>query len=254
MRSEQNFEASPNLTGHKFKPLSEQLLKSLEASEIYFASPAQLNDPFDCQIDLRLARALALSSLGGSTSSAEDELWGFISAILAERLKTCGVFSLCGGEVIGPNSHLFWPHYGDNHEGVCLTYSIPESFVIEQQIGVGPVNYTPDSLYKALVGLKLSAVSSNDEMQETIISLLTTKSKAWSYEDEFRLVSYIPGPQKIPKEWLKQVCFGLRVGEAERQCLMESLHKWGYAHCTFAEVLKADDQLFGFALNELFLE
>lgn len=240
------------MIGHKFKPLSEQLLKSLEASEIYFAAPEQLNDPFDCQIDLRLAREMALTNQGLTATPADDEMWAHASGKLEELLKTCGVFSLCGGQIIGPNAHLFWPHYGDCHQGVCLTYKIPDSFVMEQQIGVGAVEYTPDKLFKSLTDLKLDAIPSSEEMTPTIISLLTTKANAWSYEEEFRLVAYKPGAQKIPSEWLIQVCFGLRVSLTERQCLMDSMRAWGYRNCTFAEVLRADGQLFGLTLNELF--
>ena len=227
-------------------------MKSLEASEIYFASPEQLNDPFDCQIDLRVARDLALKSQGLTSTLADDAKWKHLSGRLADLLKTCGVFSLCGGQVIGPNAHLFWPHYGDSHEGVCLTYSIPDCFVIEQQIGVGPVEYTTEKLFKSITELKLDPIPSSEEMTPTIISLLTTKANAWSYEEEFRLVAYKPGPQRIPKEWLIQVSFGLRVGETERQCLMDSMRKWGYSNCIFTEVMRADGQLFGLTLSELF--
>jgi len=241
-----------DLRGHKFKPLSQQLMKSLEASEIYFASPEQLNDPFDCKIDLLMARELALKSQGLMSTPADDAQWQLLSGKLEKLLKTCGVFSLCGGQVIGPNAHLLWPHYGDSHEGLCLTYSIPESFVIEQLIGVGSVEYTTKKLFNSIIDLKLDTIPTAEEMMPTIISLLTTKANAWSYEEEFRFVSYKPGPQKIPKEWLIQVCFGLRVSEPERQCLMDSMRTWGYINCTFAEALRVDEQLFGLSLNELF--
>jgi hypothetical protein len=240
-----------DLIGHKFKPISQQLMKSLEVSEIYFASPEQLNDPFDCQIDLRVARDLALKSQGLISTPADDARWKYLSGRLEDLLKTCGVFSLCGGQVIGPNAHLLWPHYGGSHEGVCLTYSIPDCFVIEQQIGGGSVEYTTDKLFKSITELKLDAIPTSEEMTPTIISLLTTKASAWSYEEEYRMVAYKPGPQRIPKEWLIQVSFGLRVGETKRQCLMDSMRKWGYSNCIFTEVLRVDENLFGFSLNEL---
>lgn len=120
------------MIGHKFKPITDRLRNTLEAGEIYFASPENLNDPFDCQIDVTLARELALASKGLSSTALQAKKWAYIAAMLEKRLKTCGVFSLCKGEVSGTNSHLFWPHYGDDHRGVCLTYEIPEAFVMER--------------------------------------------------------------------------------------------------------------------------
>lgn len=239
------------MIGHKFKPITDRLRNTLEAGEIYFASPGNLNDPFDCQIDVTLARELALASKDLSSTALQAKKWAHIAAMLEKTLKTCGVFSLCKGEVSGPNSHLFWPHYGDEHRGVCLTYEIPEAFVMERQIGVGEVKYDSEELFEALTALNLEAIPSTDDMTPTIIALLTTKTAAWSYEDEFRLVSYEPGPQKIPKEWLKQVCFGLKTSREVREALIDSMQSWGYGHCVFAEIARAGDSLFGLTINEL---
>lgn len=239
------------MIGHKFKPITNRLRSTLEAGEIYFAPPESLNDPFDCQIDVTLARELALASKGLSSTALQAKKWAYITAMLEKLLKTCGVFSLCNGEVSGANSHLFWPHYGEDHKGVCLTYDIPESFVIEKQIGVGAVKYDPEELFESLTALNLETIPSTEDMTPTIIALLTTKTAAWSYEDEFRLVSYEPGPQKIPKEWLKQVCFGLKTSMEVRQGLIDSMKSWGYGHCVFAEIARAGDSLFGLKINEL---
>lgn len=236
---------------HKFKAISDRLLKSLEASEIYFAPPDALNDPFDCQIDVGKARKLAQSSNGIVPSPVEEERWEAFEVNFGQLALTCGVFSLCGGEVIGPNSHLFWPHYGDDHKGICLTYRIPTSFVEENDLGIDRVKYNPEGLFTAITGFKIDPIPPMSDLQPLIVAMLTTKASAWAYEEEVRMVSAKPGPISLPRGCLVQVCFGLRVPPSERQRLMTLMKGWGYKGCTFAEAYVAEDGLFNLAIREL---
>jgi hypothetical protein len=236
---------------HKFKPISDQLLKTLEANEIYFAPPASLNDPFDCQIDLGRARKLAQSSQGIVLTRMEDERWEAFARNLSQKVRTCGVFSLSGGEVVGPNSHLFWPHYGDEHKGICLTYRIPTSFIKKNDLGIDRVKYSTEGLFKAIVEFKIDPIPPMEDLQPLMVAMLTTKAGAWAYEEEVRMVSANPGPVSLPPGCLVQVCFGLRVAPSERQRLMTLIEGWGYKDCIFAETYIADDGLFNLAIRQL---
>lgn len=53
----------------KYRPIDKRLLGSLIHSSIYFAHRAQLNDPFDCNVDI--VRALDHAIEGGSCKSTE---------------------------------------------------------------------------------------------------------------------------------------------------------------------------------------
>lgn len=237
--------------GHKFKPISERLWDSLRAGDVYFASPSDLNDPFDCQIDMVKARKLALATVGRQMLGDEEHRWQKIADHINNQAKTCGVFSLCAGEIVGNNSQLFWPHYGDCHRGVCLTYRIPYSFVLEEMIGIASVDYGTDKLFAALNELSLVTRPTFEEVKPLITALLTTKAKAWEYEEEFRLVAFKAGPQKIERAWLAQICFGLRVDEKTKQKTISAMREWGYNECTFAEVHVSEAGLLDLAIREV---
>lgn len=235
--------------GHKFKALTPLLLKSLKDSEIYFSPPEKLNDPFDCQIDLIKAHRLALAHAGRAWDDAEGAWWQPAGARINELVRTCGVFSLCKGEVIGKNSQLFWPHYGDDHKGVCLTYGIPEPYIHQELVGISPVEYTTGKLLNALGKLRRTAIPSDEDMHGIVQALLTTKSEVWSYEEEFRLVASTAGTKKIGREWLKQICFGLRVEKSQKLETIAAMKKWGYTACVFSEVLLSETGLVDFDIR-----
>ncbi|MDO8769451.1 MAG: DUF2971 domain-containing protein [Burkholderiaceae bacterium] len=237
--------------GHKFKPIGTRLWDMLRTSEVYFASPQDLNDPFDCQLDLAKAFKLALESAGRQMTDSEGRRWRAMAADINRRARTCGVFSLSHGAIVGDQSHLFWPHYGDSHRGVCLSYCIPHSFVRAQMIGMAPVEYNTNKLFTALNKLSFATKPPFADIEQVITALLTTKSSAWSYEQEFRLVAAEPGLKKFQREWLIQICFGLRVPDGVKQTAVTSLRKWGYDDCTFAEVYVPETGLLDLAIREI---
>lgn len=237
--------------GHKFKPISTRLLDTLRTSEVYFASPQDLNDPFDCQLDLAKAFKLALESAGRQVTAPEESRWRALAVDINQKARTCGVFSLSHGAIVGAQSHLFWPHYGDSHRGICLSYRIPHSFVLEQMIGMAPVEYTTDKLFSALNKLSFVTKPPFEDIEQVITALLTTKSNAWSYEQEFRLVAAEPGLKTFQREWLIQICFGLRVPHSVKQTTMSSMRGWGYNECTFAEVYISETGLLDLAIREI---
>jgi hypothetical protein len=238
-------------TGHKFKSINSRLWEMLQASEVYFASPNDLNDPFDCQIDLMKAFRLALQSSSRQVTEAEERSWQAIATFINEQAKTCGVFSLSHGAIAGDESQLFWPHYGDCHRGICLSYCIPHSYVLDEMIGIAPVEYTMDKLFDALNNLRLQSKPPFEEVEPVITALLTTKAKAWAYEKEFRLIAFEAGLRKFPREWLVQLCFGLRVPESIKQTTIASMSEWGYKKCAFAEIYMSDTGVLDLAIKEI---
>lgn len=237
--------------GHKFKAINNQFWDSLKESEVYFASPETLNDPFDCQIELVKARKLSLITTDLDRAESEEGRWREIANYINQKARACGVFSLSGGKIVGSNSQLLWSHYGDNHKGICLTYRIPTSFVLREMIGISQVEYKTEKLFFALSGLSLLMTPTFEEITPIITALLTTKSDIWKYEQEFRLVAFKSGPQKIERAWLAQICFGLRVNSSTKQATMSAMKDWGYKECKFAEVYIPNDGLLDLAIREL---
>lgn len=126
----------------KFGKIDKFVVKSIVHSELYFARPDRLNDPFDCKVDIITALENAISRSESPSRQRLEKLRGmdgFFKKIQTD-LANMGVcsFSL---ELLNP---LLWSHYADGHRGLCLTYSFPESFFYdnaEQILGIAQVNY-----------------------------------------------------------------------------------------------------------------
>jgi hypothetical protein len=100
-----------------------------------------------------------------------------------------------------------WSHYTDGHKGVCLLYRFPESFLLDKRnkiLGVDKVRYDSDALTN---WLKTGAIDPSDP-EEFVVELtkifLTSKSPAWKYEDEVRIIRSEHGRFAIPGSFLEQ--------------------------------------------------
>ncbi len=237
-----------HFTGHKFRALNEYFWQSLESGCVYFAPPSKLNDPFDCQIDLVKALRLARAGVEELTDAASAR-WGAFAQTITEPASTCGVFSLCSGDIRGMEERLLWSHYAADHKGVCVTYQIPYSFV-ETLVGCSGVNYGEGKLLEALRKLDLST-SGKESRLDVVKSFLTTKAEQWGYEKEVRFISFEPGPVKFERDWLRQICFGLNTSPEDRAKVIALVRKLGYTECGFAELVHSDNGLYALELREV---
>jgi hypothetical protein len=85
---------------------------------IYYAAPRQLNDPFDCDVCVRMDGA-GLSAHGLPASRAAE-----IKAYAEKWLRdvtnsTIAVLSLCRVN----DDVQMWSHYADGHAGICLEFN-----------------------------------------------------------------------------------------------------------------------------------
>lgn len=239
-----------SFTSHKFKALDEFCWRSLETSEFYFSAPEQLNDPADCQIDLEKAFRLARAGLTSTHPLRAEELFLTYVRQVQDHAKTCGIFSMCSGSIDGDGERLLWAHYARNHSGICLTFEIPHSFVMERLVGSAPVVYGQDDLVTALRNLDLTRKPEFEaDLKPIVTSLLRTKAAEWRYENESRLISYAPGLQAFDRGWLRQICFGLRTSTEHRARIKELSSQ--YPNCHLAEACWADEELFRLTLREI---
>lgn len=235
----------------KFKPVNKYLIESLEKSSLYFPKPDEINDPFDCRLDVRKSfeRAVAVTA-GERRSSLEEALkHGALLEKFAAQFNTFGIcsFSLLEGSFDEP---VLWSHYADSHKGVCLLYRFPEAFLDDPAkiIGVDKVQYGRNVLTDWLVN---SPVQPSEEgfVVELTKTFLTAKNKPWEYEKEARIIRPTHGVLGIPRGFLEQVCFGLRTPQADRDFVM----KLAREHCgceRFCQAVPGDTD-FGIVVMEL---
>ncbi|MCP3670910.1 MAG: DUF2971 domain-containing protein [Gammaproteobacteria bacterium] len=233
----------------KYKPVSKNLLKSLVDSSIFCASPAKLNDPFDCQVDLAKSLRLAASRVEGSRREAllriadSDE---FVNG-LKKKMEPIGVCSFSQNL----EHPLMWSHYADEHRGLCLLYEFEENFLRDASneiIGVSDMVCDDDALSKWLVEIIPNEI--DEEFydyftKELLKKVLIVKASAWDYEQEIRIIREHEGVFPIPKECLKQICFGLRTPESDINLVRRIVDSSGYS----VEYCKISNSTTDFGIN-----
>ena len=57
---------------------------------------------------------------------------------------------------------------------------------------------------------------------------LTVKAQPWDYEKEVRIIRQTDGPEVIDKQYLTQVCFGLKTPEDDVTLIRKLIDSCGY--------------------------
>lgn len=123
------------------------------------------------------------------------------------------------------NSLLMWSHYADSHKGVCIEFEVElaEKDLIKVDYSDKKANfdiYTVASIILALEFIKKPFNGGDREFNSKIMKPFYTKSKEWSYEQEFRYIFSTKSPERVfidkghyyvksPK--IKSITFGCRV-------------------------------------------
>ena len=114
------------------------------------------------------------------------------------------------------NCPLMWSHYGDQHHGVCIGYSVPSD--------------VHDDLYRVKYGGKRLVDASKvlamldgdkDARRQVDEAVLLRKAASWRYEQEWRLIGQ-RGLRDFPLE-LEEVIFGMRCKEAVKYAIITAL-------------------------------
>lgn len=115
------------------------------------------------------------------------------------------------------NNPLLWSHYGDQHRGICIGYSLdrkPKPELKQVRYG-GERTITTNLLEQALLKVDKEAIARLDA------DFLLRKAPEWHYEKEWRLIGNV-GLQDSPLK-LTEITFGLRCIGAVRHILMKAL-------------------------------
>lgn len=231
------------------------MIESLVNSELYFSHPQSFNDPFDCQIDIKKSLDHAISKVDGDEKDKLLALKVNFDKVFIDFEKSIKKFGVWASSMQLENS-LMWSHYGDEHRGICLTYKFinPELFIQESQgeiIGMHPVEYNTNPITDWFI--KFSRQNCNINVEDVWISVaekyLISKDKCWCYEKEGRIISRNSGSKIIEKNTLKQVCFGLRTSQRDKDLVRDILSKHGY-DVTYCQIIR-DKNDFGLCVEDI---
>jgi hypothetical protein len=114
------------------------------------------------------------------------------------------------------NCPLMWSHYGDQHKGVCIGYSVPD----DADENLYKVEYGGCRFVKAS---KVAAMLDGDDIARQTVdtAVLLRKAVSWRYEREWRLIGQ-RGLQNSQLE-LEEVIFGIRCESAVKYAVVKTL-------------------------------
>jgi len=224
-------------TLYKYKELTKKSLAHFEDmtrnNRIWFSSPLQFNDPFDCrrmydtdntreEIVFRKASVIAKHKnipIKEAFSKANEEIP--IKACDLEkwqerqlewhshRLANTGI--LCFSAV--HDHFIMWTHYAKNHTGICFAISVQDTDA-EDQINfiakAQPVEYSDRCPVINFV---------QDSAMEIVRKVFFTKASPFRYEQEWRIVEYDKkaGLRSIPRGIISKVFLGCNIEKTAKE-------------------------------------
>lgn len=209
----------------KYQTFNSNSVENLSKHQFYFASPSELNDPYDCNYDPIISKIaeeefeILKSQLPKGKFSYcrvdleikdpdnSDEVRGVCQhycfiAYQTELLKvrnTKGVTSFTTKN----NNLLMWSHYANQHKGFCLGFDV-DPYIFSD---LRKVDYS-EEIPLIDVG-KITCYKDLDQ----IMTRYYTKSADWSYEDEWRLLGSAKTKSSFDPRIITDVYFGSRCSD-----------------------------------------
>jgi len=148
---------------------------------------------------------------------------------------------------------LMWSHYADCHRG-----AVPEFGPVKESnspfLFARPVTYSATVPVAATLEEFLKFVTGEGPRPDTSIAFqksVYTKSSAWSYEEEWRILDKVQSSNQkpyfrefYPKE-LKAIYFGCRMSKESKETIINLISNWG----TKVNLFHMRDQRIRFALS-----
>ncbi len=184
---------------YKYYSNKEYNLKALANGYLYFSSPRNFNDPFDC-----LTNRERFILRGG------DEI--------VNHRNNIGV---CCFSILN-NNPLMWGHYTNNYKGFCLKYK-NESFLNKKDISIRShslyiKDYEPANKNLSQLMTKVESSEIELENKDLVHKILKMnfeyccKYYDWQYEKEYRAISWTTNnferKFKISKEDTEEIYIG----------------------------------------------
>lgn len=190
-------------------------------SENYFWAPSRknLNDPCEGLFDNESVNTqlnLIFKTFAGKANSSTNELSNLKASIkdVFSFVDKSGIYSLSQT----PLDELLWAHYGYNHTGFCVEYDLDKLIEYEKNDYV----YLDVKYKNSPQAIGLSDIETCSQ-NKILVKMFGTKSKAWSYEREIRVITSNSGKHSYDYRAVKSIYFGLRMPDIYKNKLMKKL-------------------------------
>lgn len=231
---------------YKYRPFNCRTVRMLKKGQIYYSSPKEFNDPFDC-----LGREMmtenfeeSLIDYHASISNLRHEL---VRQILkndqthqdakknthnrVNLLKNYGVCSLSSSR----ESILMWSHYADSHKGFCIGFNTSN------------IEFQDAKKVKYIVSIDKNFLFNNyqcspEEFESALIEESFLKKYVdWEYEEEWRLIKSQRGIIVCSNDCIESIIFGLSMTQRKRNIIMNLTKK---KDVKYYETIRSDGNIF----------
>lgn len=229
--------------------LNEFTEKLLFNGQIYLSDFESLNDPFEGQIVPRykgitkekvmnlypfLKDSTDFNDVDWESESVQSYILDKFTPKIKDDLKKYGVFcasSDCYNE-------LLWAHYADSHKGVCIGFDAKK---LEE---ISSYEILPVCLQDKRPEVEF--LDNRSHYDEYVKKMLTTKSRVWEYEHEYRMIAFNPEERKICCFGaIKEIYLGCRIDRNKnfnKEDFIKRLRKV-HPHCEIEEMKMNIDTL-----------
>lgn len=247
---------------YKFRQFDDNGLRVLIDKMLYCAKPSTLNDPLDCQSDIkqifdRIKTDPKFACASRAIKAIEQTILadnGFESNIhLAQSNSTTelGVLSLSAAI----DDPLMWAHYANGHKGFAIGFGVDFklSSILQDNldgrfaIKADKVVYDEKPPIESAITKFLFRVAQAPRQFETDESirvaylnninhtLLKSKSLHWAYEREYRIVTNEYGPFQFKPRHVTEIVFGKKTEQRDITTLKNILSGEQWKHVRYKQ-------------------
>ena len=224
---------------YKYRSLSadsiQYTLDIIENCRLYWPSPLDFNDPFDCSpaheyrgtLKQKIASANRSAEILGMGKSRKERRQMRMKALKRKPSEITDIMkqssrnlmaniSVCSLSKVH-NNILMWSHYADSHSGICVGFEPSEAAI--DFLCAFEVIYMEK---RPLINL-IEKIKGEDALND----ILLTKSKLWEYESEWRMIDQQKekGTRLFPSKPLKEIYLGCRISSQNKSNVLNSVIK-----------------------------
>jgi hypothetical protein len=188
------------MKAYKYRSNYADGIRLLSRSRIYTPNKKQLNDPFEGIITPKIFEDYEILRPYLSISEYERKI-NLVKKLITQ-IGYVGIYSLSKSW----KNELLWVHYANSHHGFCIEYELDEIILDKSKTLIFPqileIEYNKEPPRYSLEDME------NITEKQLSKILIGTKSSAWKYEKEIRILFRENGEQEINQKAVKSIIFG----------------------------------------------
>jgi hypothetical protein len=234
---------------YKYFPINDNTFNVLRKNSLWFSSPNKFNDPFDCKLKINFGktkeetRSNLLRFFSGIFINEEvkEKLINFSSKtkrfnvlfnqmthfVFDESVGVCCFSQYC-------DSPLMWAHYAESHRGICLMFNNRKMNFIKR-------NLIPVQYYSDYPVFDLSEYRDN-QFQEFLLNLLSSKFNDWAYEFEWRAIKEKGADRlfRFEKDFLEGIIFGINISDENKNKIKQIMRRKKASDIKYFQAIMSD--------------